>query len=190
MDQNEIALIRKAQCGDCTAFENLIKMYDKNVLSLALNMVGNEEDAKDIYQEVLIRAFQSLKTFRFQSEFFTWLYRITVNYTINFRKKKRFRASFYVDCDLYDQEKFQDMETDNSKTPEQDAEYKDFQKHLYRVLESLPHKQRSVFVLRFFHDQKLLDIAEIMGWKLGTVKNSLFRATQKVKQQLEALELA
>ena len=152
-------------------------------------MVGNVEDAKDIYQEVLIRAFQSLNRFRFQSEFFTWLYRITVNYTINFRKKKSFRASFYVDSDLHNQEKFQGVKSGNLMTPDQDAENKDFQEHLTRSLDILPHKQRSVFVLRFFHDHKLSEIAEIMDCKLGTVKNSLFRATQKVRQHLEALEL-
>ena len=107
MDQEEVTLIRKAQHGDCMAFESLVRKYDKHVLSLALNMVGNVEDAKDIYQEVFIRAFRSLSKFRFQSEFFTWLYRITVNYSINFRKQRSHRAAFFVDSQQTDAEKLQ-----------------------------------------------------------------------------------
>lgn len=189
MDQEEIALIRKAQRGDSMAFESLVRKYDKRVLSLALDMLGNIEDAQDIYQEVFIRAFCSLPKFRFQSEFFTWLYRITINYTINFRKKKSYRASFYIDSRFAESEDSHILGVDMVSSPDQDVESKDFHKHLNRALDSLPIKQRSVFILRYFHDQKLAEIAETMDCKLGTVKNSLFRATQKIKQHFAMLEL-
>ncbi len=79
MTQQETELIISAQNGNITAFEQLIYNYDKKVLSLALKYVGNQEDARDIYQDVFIRVFKGLKNFQFKSEFSTWLYRIVTN---------------------------------------------------------------------------------------------------------------
>lgn len=189
MDHEEAVLIRKAQRGDYQAFESLVRKYDSKVLSIALDMVGNVEDAKDIYQEVFIRVFCSLPQFRFQCEFFTWLYRITVNYTINFRKKKNFRSSFYTASPMPEDSEMVIIDMDATNAPQQNVEKKDFLHHINHALELLSPKQRSVFVLRHFHDHKLVEISEIMQCNLGTVKNSLFRAHQKVRRYLQDLEL-
>ncbi|MCH7679422.1 sigma-70 family RNA polymerase sigma factor, partial [candidate division KSB1 bacterium] len=89
MNHDEKALIKEAQRGNILAFESLVKNYDRHVLQLAYNMVNNAQDAEDIYQEVLVRVYKNLHRFEFKSEFSTWLYRVVVNYCINFNKKRR-----------------------------------------------------------------------------------------------------
>ncbi len=89
MQKEEIELIKNAQHGDMASFEKLIYQYDRNVLSLAYSYINDQDDAKDIYQEVFLRVFKGLKRFEFRSEFSTWLYRITVNVALTYRTKKR-----------------------------------------------------------------------------------------------------
>ena len=187
MEQQEIALIRKAQRGDTFAFENLIRKYDKQVLNLALNMVGNIEDAKDIYQEVFIRAYRSLRNFRFQSEFFTWLYRITVNYSINFRKKRSSRAALHLEAN--EGRKEVNFQEDEKLAPDKTLERNEFHYYVKLGLEYVSAQQRSIFVLRHFNDYKLSEIAEILDCQVGTVKNQLFRATQKIKKYLQSVDI-
>src|SRR3972149_706234 len=88
MQLEETELIKRAQHGDKASFEELIYRYDRNVLSLAYSYINDQDDAKDIYQEVFLRVFKSLKKFEFRSEFSTWLYRITVNVALTYRTKK------------------------------------------------------------------------------------------------------
>ena len=88
MQTEEIELIKNAQYGDMASFEKLIYSYDRNVLSLAYSYINDQDDAKDIYQEVFLRVFKGLKKFEFRSEFSTWLYRITVNVALTYKTKK------------------------------------------------------------------------------------------------------
>ena len=89
MENDEHLLIRKAQRGNIQAFEQLVQQYDSKVMQLIYNMVNDSEDTRDLYQEVFIKVFKAIKKFRFQSEFYTWLYRITINTCINFRQRKK-----------------------------------------------------------------------------------------------------
>lgn len=182
MEKDEIALIRQAQEGDAVAFENLIRRYDKQVLSLAYSMVNNTEDAKDIYQEVFVRVYRGLKKFELRSEFSTWLHRITVNYAISYRKKRTKYSVFTTRLD--DEFSDQWQIADESQLPSEEIVHSELKDQLNEILETLSPQQRSVFVLRHYHGHKLKEIAEIMNCNLGTVKNYLFRATQKVQLQL------
>ncbi len=181
MDRKERALIEKAQEGNAMAFEQLIRRYDKQVLSLAYSMVNNTEDAKDIYQEVFIRVYRGLRKFKKQSEFSTWLHRITVNYAINFRKKRTKYKMFTAP--LEDDAAAHWRFADASDVGE-DVGYSELKEKLDEILDTLSPQQRSVFVLRHYHGYKLREVAEILQCNLGTVKNYLYRATQKVQQQL------
>jgi RNA polymerase sigma-70 factor (ECF subfamily) len=186
MDQSEQALIKEAQRGNIVAFESLVKRYDKQVMQLAYNMVNNTNDAEDIYQEVFVRVYKKLHHFHFRSEFSTWLYRVVVNYCINFRKKKG-RAKFYpLEGDAVENEnhgkvtfKGQDM------NPEESVLNQELSDQITAALDKLSLKQKSVFVLRHYHGHKLQDIAKIMNCSEGTVKNYLFRATQKMQRLLK-----
>ncbi len=186
MDQSEQALIKEAQRGNVVAFESLVKKYDKQVMQLAYNMVNNTNDAQDIYQEVFVRVFKNLHRFRFKSEFSTWLYRVVVNYCINFRRK-RGRVKFHsLNGELND-------DADNWKktfkgrdlSPEESVLNQELSNQITAALDQLSHRQKSVFILRHYHGHKLQDIAEIMNCSEGTVKNYLFRATQKMQRLLK-----
>ncbi len=99
MHLNDTDLIIQAQKGDQNAFEELVYRYDRNVLSIALKYAASEDDAKDLYQEVFIRVYRGLKNFRFQSEFSTWLFRITTNVCLTYksRSKEHLRVSINKD---------------------------------------------------------------------------------------------
>src|SRR3990172_7679359 len=94
INSEEKAIIKEAQRGNLLAFESLVKKYDRKVLQLAYSMVNNTEDAEDVYQEVFVRVYKNLDRFKFKSEFSTWLYRVVVNYCINYQKGKK-RKQFY-----------------------------------------------------------------------------------------------
>ncbi|MDZ7295636.1 MAG: sigma-70 family RNA polymerase sigma factor [candidate division KSB1 bacterium] len=179
MDSDEVMLIRRAQQGDSQAFDQLVRRHDRQVLSLAYDLTGNIEDAKDIYQEVFLRTYRRIQSFRFESAFSTWLYRITLNCALSFRRRR-------MQEDLLSLESWQGSGNLISRTadPHTEAEGADFRARMEKALACLSAKERAVFVLRHYHGHKLTEISELMNTKLGTVKNYLFRATQKMRRQL------
>lgn len=185
MDIEEKAIIKEAQRGSIVAFESLVKKYDKLVLQLAYNMVNNAQDAEDIYQEVFVRVFKNIGRFQFKSEFSTWLYRVVVNYCINIQKKKK-RAKLYSIDDNLDAESWGITLPAKDKNPEEDILNDELSKDIASALETLSPKQKAVFVLRHYHGKKLKDIAASLACSEGTVKNYLFRATQKMQINLRA----
>lgn len=184
--EREKALIKEAQMGSIAAFESLVRQYDQQVLQLAFSLVHDVQDAQDIYQEVFVRVFRNLKRFQFRSQFSTWLYRVVVNYCINFNKKKR-RAKFFS----------LNSENENGEAPwsatlkgvEINPEDSMLNQELSVKIESaiaqLSPKQKAVFVLRHYQGMKLQEIANILKCSEGTVKNYLFRATRKMQSLLK-----
>lgn len=178
MEAEEIALIRRAQQGEHQAFGQIVRRYDQRVLSLAYDLIGNLEDAKDVYQEVFLRIYRGLGGFRFQSEFATWVYRVTVNCAISYGRRKRSREFSLEGWDGASSLVHQGAD------PQASAEWVEFKGQLARALDHLSPKERAVFVLRHTHGYRLTEIAELLEMKLGTVKNYLFRATQKMRREL------
>lgn len=191
MDEREIRLIKRAQEGDGAAFEALVQMHDRQVLKLARQMLNNLEDAQDVYQEIFLKVFRSLPAFRFESEFATWLYRIVINQCINYRQWRSRRRFLSFDSPHDGKEnQANDLPADQSPNPEKAALNQELSREIALAMESLSDKQRAVFVLRHFHDQKLQDIAKTLGCAEGTVKNYLFRATQHMQEKLRAYRQA
>jgi RNA polymerase sigma-70 factor (ECF subfamily) len=190
MEEREIRLIKRAQDGDPAAFEALVIMYDRQVLRLAYRLVNNLEDARDIYQDVFLLVYRKLSSFRFESEFYTWLYRIVVNQCINFRKwRRRRQAAALTEPDTASS--FSARRFDSGEpNPEDGVIHREAGAKIQLALTHLSEKQRAVFVLRHFHDMKLQDIARSMGCADGTVKNYLFRATQKMQELLRDYQRA
>ena len=182
---DEKRLIKLAQEGDSRAFEKLVQTYDQRVLALAMQLVGNRDDAQDIYQEVFMRVFKQIHNFRFNSEFYTWLYRIVVNCAITYRKKRN--RDYHTSLDeIADKEKgWQWFPADTAQPPDKIIINKEIRQKIENSLCLLSLKQRVVFVLRFFQDFKIKEVAQIMGCTEGTVKNYLFRATQKMRKELK-----
>lgn len=185
MDHEEHALIKEAQRGNLLAFDSLVHRYDKTVLRLAYSLVNNTADAEDIGQEVFVRVYRNLNKFRFDSAFSTWLYRVVVNYCINYRKKKSKARTHSLD------EPNEDRAPDWRPTlkgqeldPEASMLNQELSEQIDRAMAHLSKQQKTVFVLRHYHGLKLKDIADIMQCAEGTVKNYLFRATQKMQSLL------
>ena len=186
MSHDEKALIKKAQRGNILAFESLVKNYDRQVLQLAYNMVNNTQDAEDIYQEVLVRVYKNLHRFEFKSEFSTWLYRVVVNYCINFNKKRHRLKAYSIDKEFQNgDENWKKSVKSEEQNPEESFLNLELSREIEAALQQLSPKQKTVFILRHYHGHKLKEIAEILKCSEGTVKNYLFRATQKMQRQLK-----
>lgn len=179
MSLSDTELIIQSQKGDESSFEELVYRYDKLVLSLALKYLGNDDDAKDAYQEVFIRVYKSIRNFKFQSEFSTWLYRITSNvcYSIKAKSKRYEHVSISNDED--------DLQiAAEFGSPDNIAMNKEINSKVNEALNLLSKKQKMVFVLKHFEGYKIREIAEMTNTKEGTVKKYLFEAIHKLRQIL------
>jgi RNA polymerase sigma-70 factor, ECF subfamily len=178
-------LIREAQRGDAAAFEELVRIYDRAVLRLALHITGSEQDAQDIYQEVFLRAYQSLPRFRFECSFYTWLYRITSNLCLDYlRKRQRSQKHISVMISAEGEERDAlDLVPDRTPAhnPERELMSRELRSRIGRALGSLSPRERIVFDLKHSHGLRLRSIAEILKTSEGAVRNTLFRATQKLR---------
>ena len=185
MALDDTDLIIKAQRGDGSAFEELIYRYDKNVLSLALKFVNNRDDAKDIYQEVFIRVFRSLKNFQFKSEFSTWLYRITTNVCLSFKKKqsKHMAMSINESGDNENSE-VHTIPADIDSSPEHYVSSSEITEGINNALEKLSQRQKMVFILKNYEGYKIREIAVMLDCGEGTVKKYLFDANNKLRKYL------
>jgi len=187
MDNQELDLIKRAQQGDTQAFEKLVCLHDRRVLQLAYSMMGNRQDAQDIYQEVFMRAFVKIASFRFESEFSTWLCRIVINVSINRRRQRRMRRLFFGAGSSPMQTAQLDEIEDRSPSgnlPDGSVIAKETQQQLERALNTLPDLQHAVFTLKHMHGYKINEISEMLDKAEGTVKNSLFRAAQRLRAEL------
>lgn len=183
MEEREARLIRQAQSGNTVAFSQLVALHDRRVLQLAYQLLNDHDDAEDVYQEVFLNVYRKLPSFRFESEFATWLYRIVVNHCINFRKRRTRRASH--EQHVHETEDESPARVDSAGLdPERELLNQELGEKISAGIAALSDKQRAVFVLRHFHGHKLQDIAKILDTAEGTVKNYLFRATQHLQKKL------
>ncbi|NUO81881.1 RNA polymerase sigma factor [candidate division KSB1 bacterium] len=187
MDERETRLIRQAQGGNTIAFAQLVALHDRRVLQLAQQLLNDPRDAEDVYQDIFMSVFRKLASFRFESAFSTWLYRIVVNHCINYRKRRtRTRhESFEQHTIVFEEESVPQFE-DDGLDPERELLNRELGQEITSALATLSEKQRAVFVLRHFHGHKLQEIADILDTAEGTVKNYLFRATQHLQKRLRA----
>jgi len=185
MENLELNLVQQAQKGDIKSFERLIEMHDKYVMRTAFSMMGNLQDAQDIYQETFIRAFNKISTFRFQSSFKTWLTRIAVNLSINLKRKQRIGQFVSIfETNEEQKEMTRNLTADHSYSPDKNISSEELKLQIARGLDLLSAKERAVFTLKQYQNYKIREIAVILNCAEGTVKNYLFRATQKLKKYL------
>lgn len=182
-DTDLIKLFRK---GDSGAFDELIYKYDRMVLSIAINYTHNEDDAKDIYQDVFIRAFRGLKKFQFKSEFKTWLFRIATNVCLTYKSKldkRKFVPIGVTDDDENNEAVVFDV-VDNEQTPDVHYLNTEIGTAIEEAIETLTPKQKMSFILKHYHGYKIREIADIMECREGTIKKYLFDGTGKLKIKL------
>ena len=185
MNGEEKSLIIKAKRGDIEAFEQLIEIYQKKVFNIALRMIGNYEDANDMAQEVFIRVFRSLKDFKEQSTFSTWIYRITTNVCLDEIRKRKNKKVVYIDEDVKndDGEIKRQVESDDP-TPELVAEKNYVKQVVNEAINMLSEEHRTVIVLRDIQGFSYEEIAKITKCPEGTVKSRINRARHALKDIL------
>jgi len=181
-------LIRLAQKGDRAAFDALVRRYDRSVLRLALHMLGNEQDAQDVHQDAFIKAYRHLSNFRFECSFYTWLYRIVTNLCLDQlrrRKSRREDPSTATDAAGDEMDLLANI-TDGraSANPARELERKVMSAAIQQALEELTPRERTVFELKHYQGLKLRTIGEMLSTTEETAKNTLFRATRKLRAKL------
>ena len=179
--QEELEIVQRVLSGDTEAFEALVLEHQNKVYSLALRMVGNEEDARDMAQEAFIRAFNSLSGFRGDSKFSVWLYRLTSNICIDFlrsRTKKHAASLTWTDDEGEDAG---EMEIpDETYSPERLLERTLTRESVRRGLDSLSPQYREILLLREINGLSYEEIGRALGIEEGTVKARIFRARKKL----------
>lgn len=184
-DIQEIALVREAQGGNQAAFTQLVHTYDQAVLRLALRLTGSRSDAQDIHQEAFIKAYKKLDGFRFECSFATWIYRVVTNVCLDHlrrnKARKRNGAIEVSDDDLLN--RLPDNRPGNS--PEQQLLDRELSAQIRRAMKRLTPRERMVIELKHFHGLKLRSVSEILNTSEGSVKMTFFRATQKLRFQLD-----
>ena len=184
---NEADLIRRAQKGDGDAFALLVEAYDNNVLRIAYNLLRNEDEARDIYQEAFLRVFKNLDNFRFDCAFHTWLYRIVTNLCLDHLRRRKVRKEDYSthQVDSTTTSAVERMEEHRaSSNPQRYLISKQLGERIRQALEALSPRERMVFELRHYQGMRLRGIGETLGTTEEAAKNCLFRATQKMRAAL------
>lgn len=188
---DDARLLGAAQQGNTAAFEQLVQRYDRAILRLTIHLTGSEEDGRDIYQEAFLRAYKHLARFRFECSFYTWIYRIATNLCLDHLRRKRARGhEITIDYSPDGQEQnLLDRIPDHSAgaSPERNLTRRVLQEHIIRALANLSPRERMVFELKHYHGLQLRSVAGILNTTEGTVKNTLFRATHKLRLQLSEL---
>jgi RNA polymerase sigma-70 factor, ECF subfamily len=180
-------LILQAQAVDMNAFNELIRRHDRQVLALASRYVDNAEDAKDIFQEVMIRIYRGLPSFQLQSAFATWVHRITVNTCLSHKRRQRGIQHVPLhegaDNDEGGREARAGLRTIDAG-PDELASHAHLAAQVSRALQVLSPRQRMVFTLRHDEGRSLKEIAQTLRCTQGTGKRYLFTATRRMREQL------
>ena len=185
---DDASLIRAAQHGDRVAFEELVRHYDQAVLRLALHLTGDEHEAQDVYQDAFLKAYRNIGNFRFECSFYTWIYRIVTNLCLDQLRKKQVRKEESPVATTESGEAFDLLEqvadVRSGANPERDLMRRELGAMIGRALNKLTPRERMVFEMKHYQGLKLRTIGEMLNTTEETAKNTLFRATQKLRGTL------
>lgn len=184
-DQREQEWIARAKAGDMQAFEALILQHEKIVYNVALRMMNHSEDARDISQEVFLKAYKSIGQFDERAMFSTWLYRITTNTCIDELRRRKGKQSYSLEEELESEEgSMQRQIADEGETPEESLLRAERADELKKALAQLTEEHRLAVILRDIRGLSYEEIAEIMNLPMGTVKSRISRARNQLKQEI------
>lgn len=188
---NDSELIRAAQRGDSSAFEVLVRQYDQAVLRLAMHLTGTEADARDIYQEAFLKAYRHIGNFRFECSFYTWIYRIVTNLCLDHLRKRQTRREdpqTMTDMSGREVDVLERVSDDRAgANPERDLMRRELGAKIAQALGRLTPRERMVFELKHYQGLRLRTIGEMLNTTEETAKNTLFRATQKLRSALATM---
>ena len=180
-------LVKKSQSGDVESFELLISAYDKRAYNIAYRVMGNEEDAKDMAQEALLRIFRSIKDFKGQSSFSTWLYRIVTNVCLDELRRRKNEKYVSMDSTIQTDSGELHMELCSDKeTPESVYERVEQRELIKSAISELNEDYKSVIVLRDVQGFSYEEISNMLDCSLGTVKSRINRARNMLRERLKS----
>ncbi|MBT3299434.1 MAG: RNA polymerase sigma factor [Candidatus Marinimicrobia bacterium] len=165
-------LILDAKTGNAEAFHALVAYHDEKIMTLALQLTRHRQDAEDLYQEVFLKAYKNIESFRMESSFYTWLYRIMVNAFLNHQRKEE-----KITIQESSRELPNPVESISAQ-PQPDTEVSE---RINQILMALPKQQKTVFILKHFQGLKIREISDMMNISSGTIKKYLFRAMEKMR---------
>ena len=184
-DRREKELIAKAKQGDMQAFEELILKHEKIVYNVALRMMNHSEDAKDISQEVFLKAYRNIKNFDERSMFSTWLYRITTNTCIDEMRKRKGKQNYSLEEELENEDgSMQRQIADEGDTPEESLMRGEEKGEILQALDTLSEEHRAAIILRDVKGLSYEEISEIIELPMGTVKSRISRARNQLKNEI------
>ncbi|MFI5252276.1 MAG: RNA polymerase sigma factor [Bacteroidota bacterium] len=176
---SDVELIDQFRNGKTEAFNLLVARYREKVYWVARRMMSNHEDADDIVQEVFIRVYGHLSNFRAESGFYTWLYRITVNVSLNALRKKRIKNFIKLD------EIVDTLIPDEGYADEQVLK-QEYETILEKAIETLPPKQKMVFILKYYDEMPFEEMAKMLKKSVGGLKANYFHALQKIQKYVRS----
>jgi RNA polymerase sigma-70 factor, ECF subfamily len=182
---DELALVQSAKAGDVSAFEELVKRYDRNVFRIAQHITQNREDAEDVVQDAFLKAYSNLAQFQGQSKFYTWLVRIAVNEALMKLRRRRPERMVSLDEDVKTEDDSLPREVaDWSPNPEQQYTQAELRDILPKTIQGLPATFRTVFVLRDVEGLSTEETAEALELSVPAVKSRLLRARLQLRERL------
>jgi RNA polymerase sigma-70 factor (ECF subfamily) len=186
-DVSELDLVRRCQAGDTEAFGELVTRYRTRVFSMIYNMVRSEQDAWDLAQDSFVKAWKSIRRFRGRSSFYTWIYRIVMNVTIDWLRKKQVKGG---GAEFDDAIQLKEVDPASKTVPKTDAlpyetmERSEIRARIDRAIAQLSPEQRAVILMKEIEEMQYHEIAEALGCSIGTVMSRLFYARKKLQNLL------
>ena len=187
-DVSELDLVKRCQNGDSEAFDELVTRYRTRVFGMIYNMVHSEQDAWDLAQDSFIKAWKSIKRFRGQSSFYTWIYRIVMNVTIDWLRKKQIKAG---GAEFDDSIQLKEVDPASKTMPKADVlpsesmEHKEIRGEIDKAIAQLSPEHRAVILMKEIDGMQYHEIAETLGCSIGTVMSRLFYARKKLQNLLK-----
>lgn len=175
----DILYIERFINGDQEGFEMLVRKYQNRALNIVYSLIGGDRESEDIVQEVFLKIYHNIGAFKQRSQFSTWLYRITVNTTYDFLRKRK---------NLVSEESAIQKVTNTSQGPKEALLIKEKEEMIQKALGKVPLKYRAAVVLKDIEGLSYLEIAKILHCRLGTVESRIYRARQFLKEQLRGFE--
>jgi RNA polymerase sigma-70 factor (ECF subfamily) len=186
-DDSDQQLVERVQAGDKSAFDLLVRKYQHRVLKLVGRFVSDAAEAEDVAQEAFLKAYRALASFRGDSAFYTWLYRIAINTAKNALVSNR-RRPVDFDLDLQDPEQYdRHARLKEGDTPEGVLLTEEIRNVVERAMEQLPEDLRTAIILRELEGMSYEEIAEAMDCPVGTVRSRIFRAREAIDRKLKPL---
>jgi RNA polymerase sigma-70 factor (ECF subfamily) len=188
VDVSELDLVKQCQAGNTEAFDQLVTRYRTRVFAMIYNMVHNEQDAWDLAQDSFVKAWKSIRRFRGRSSFYTWIYRIVMNVTIDWLRKKQVKGA---GAEFNDAIQLKEIEPASRTLPKADPlphermEQSEIRTRIDNAIAQLSPEHRAVILMKEIEEMQYHEIAEALGCSIGTVMSRLFYARKKLQNLLK-----